>query len=184
MIQDLRFGIRMLGKNLSFTAVAVLSLALGIGANTAIFELVNVLRLKSLPVTAPHELVEIRIADMEGARGNFSTQYHSVTNPIWEQIRDRQQGFYGVFAWGSGGFNLAQGGEVRLGKALWVSGDFFNVLGVQPVLGRVFVASDDTRGCAAPGAVLSNAFWQREYGGRKDVIRQKLTLAHDHFDAH
>jgi putative ABC transport system permease protein len=182
MIQDLRFGIRMLGKNLSFTAVAVLSLALGIGANTAIFQLVNVLRLKSLPVKAAHELAEIRIVDMEGARGNFSSQYHTVSNPIWEQIRDRQQGFSGVLAWGSGTFNLADGGEVRPGKALWVNGDFFNVLGVQPVLGRVFVAADDTRGCTNPGAVLSNAFWQREYGGQRAVIGQKLTLANQPFE--
>jgi predicted permease len=143
---------------------------------------VNVLRLKSLPVRAPHELAEIHISDMTGARGNHATQYAAVTNPIWEQIRDRQQAFSGVLAWGPGAFNLAQGGEVRQGKALWVSGDFFNVLGVPPVLGRVFTASDDTRGCSSPGAVLSNAFWQREYGGQKDVIGKKLILANQPFE--
>ena len=180
--QDLRFGARMLRKNPGFTAVAVLSLALGIGANTAIFQLLNALRLKTLPVTAPQELAEVRIEDMTGARGSFSSRYNAVTNPIWEQIRERQQGFSGLFAWGTGGFNLAQGGEVRPVKALWVSGDFFNALGVEPVLGRVFTATDDQRGCSAPGVVISHSFWQREYGGEKSVIGRKLTLADHPFE--
>jgi putative ABC transport system permease protein len=182
MREDLQFAVRMLRKNLSFTVVAVISLALGIGANTAIFQLVNVLRLKSLPVRAPQEIAEIRISDMAGARGSFSARYHSVTNPVWEQIRDRQQNFSGVLAWGNGGFNLAQGGEVRIAKSLWVSGDFFNVLGVQPALGRLFTAADDTRGCTNAGVVISNAFWQREYGGQKDVIGKKLTLVNQPFE--
>src|SRR5687767_13712352 len=172
--QDLRFGVRMLVKSPGFTAVAVLSLALGIGANTAIFQLLNTVRLKALPVKDPQELAEVRIPDMTGSRGNFSTRYNSVTNPIWEQLRERQEGFSGIFAWGTGSFNLAQGGEVRLAKALWVSGDFFNVLGVPPVLGRVFTASDDHRGCAAPGVVISHGFWQREYGGDPGVIGRKI----------
>src|SRR5262245_45535599 len=93
MFQDLRYGVRILLKNKSFTAVAVLSLALGIGANTAIFQLLDAVRLRTLPVKAPQELAEVRIADMTGARGNFSGPNPSVTNPIWEQIRDRQQAF-------------------------------------------------------------------------------------------
>ena len=176
MFQDLRFGARMLLKNKSFTAVAVLSLALGIGANTAIFQLLNAVRLRTLPVKAPQELAEIHIADMTGARGNFSSSYPTVTNPIWEQIRDRQQAFSGVFAWGADGFNLSQGGEVRSARALWVSGDFFNVLGVGAALGRVFTSADDQRGCGAPGVVISHSFWEREYGGDAKVIGRKLTL--------
>jgi predicted permease len=176
MFQDLRFGARMLLKNKSFTAVAVLSLALGIGANTAIFQLLDAVRLRTLPVKAPQELAEIRIADMTGARGNFNSPHPTVTNPIWEQIRDRQQAFSGVFAWGADGFNLSQGGEVRPARALWVSGDFFNVLGVRPDLGRFFTAADDQRGCGAPGVVISHRFWEREYGGDAKVIGRKLTL--------
>ena len=180
--QDLRFGIRMLLKNPGFTAVAVLSLALGIGANTAIFQLLDAVRLRSLPVRAPQELAEVRITDMTGARGSFSSRYNAVTNPIWEQIRDRQQSFSGIFAWGQGGFNLAQGGEVRPAKSLWVSGEFFNTLGVTPALGRLFSSADDTRGCASPGVVISHSFWQREYGGDPNVIGRKLTLTNNTFE--
>ena len=175
--QDIRFGGRMLRKNPGFTIVAVLSLALGIGANAAIFQLLNAVRLRNLPVRAPQELVEVRIPDMTGARGSFSSRYNAVTNPIWEQIRDRQRSFSGVFAWGQQTFNLAQGGEVRSAKALWVSGEFFNALGVTPVAGRLFNSADDTRGCSSPGVVISHPFWQREYGGDPNVIGGKLTLA-------
>lgn len=177
MFQDLRYGVRMLRKNPGFTMVAVMSLALGIGANTAIFQLLDAVRLRTLPVKAPQELAEVRIADMEGARGGFASWHPTVTNPIWEQIRERQEAFSGLFAWGNDGFNLAQGGEVRPAQALWVSGDFFNVLGIRPALGRVFSASDDQRGCSSPGVVISHAFWQREYGGDANVIGRKLTLS-------
>jgi putative ABC transport system permease protein len=180
--RDLRYGVRVLLKSPGFTAVAVLSLALGIGANTAIFQLLDALRLRSLPVTAPEQLAEVRISDMDTARGSFSTRYSAVTNPVWEQIRDRQQVFVGLLAWGATGFNLAQGGEARPAKGLYVSGDFFNVLGVPAALGRVFTASDDQRGCGNPSVVLSDSFWQREYSGDKGVIGQKMTLAKHPFE--
>jgi len=176
MFQDLRYGFRMLMKNRSFTFVAVLSLALGIGANTAIFQLLDVVRLKTLPVRAPEELAEVQISDMAGARGNFSSWHPSVTNPIWEQIRLHQESFSGLFAWATDGFNLAQGGETRPAQALWVSGDFFNILGIEPELGRVFTAADDRRGSGAPGLVISHAFWQREYGGDPNIIGRTITL--------
>ena len=180
--QDIRFGARLLLRNPGFTAVAVLSLALGIGANTAIFQLLNTVRLKTLPVSAPQELAEIRVQNTDGMRGSFSTRYNAVTNPIWEELKNRQQGFAGIFAWGTGSFNLSQGGEVRPAKALWVSGDFFNVLRVPPLLGRVFNASDDQRGCNAPGVVISHGFWQREYGGDANVVGRKITLANRPFE--
>ena len=96
MFHDLRFGVRMLRKNPGFTAVAVLSLALGIGANTAIFQLVNAVRLKTLPVRNANELVNVQLNDMDAARGSKPSAYAAVTNPIWEQIRDRQEGFSGI----------------------------------------------------------------------------------------
>jgi len=180
--QDLRFGVRMLLQNPGFTVVALLSLALGIGANTALFQLLNTVRMKTLPVKAPHEMAEVRIADMKGARGDFSTRYQSVSNPLWEQLKDRQQGFSSIAAWGSGTFNLAQGGEVRPAKALWVSGDFFNVIGVPAALGRVLTTEDDKRGCSASGVVISDAFWQREYGGDPGVLGRRITLANNQFE--
>src|SRR5215212_3819397 len=182
MLHDLRFGVRMLLKNPGFTAVAVLSLALGIGANTAIFQLVNAVRLKTLPVRDAQQLVNVGLTDMDAARGSKPSPYASVTNPIWEQIRDRQEAFSGVLAWGRSDFNLAQGGEVRWAKGLWVSGDFFNVLGVRAELGRVFTASDDQRGCAAPAAVISNSFWQREYGADPNIVGRKVTLSDKPFE--
>ena len=178
MFQDLRFGVRMLLKNKSFTTVAILSLALGIGANTAIFQLIDAVRLRTLPVKAPQELAEIRMADMKGARGGISDR-PTVTNKIWEQIRDRQQAFSGIFAWGTDNINLAPGGEVRPARLLYVSGDFFTTLGVQPARGRLFMTTDDQGGCAAPGLIISYAFWQREYAGDINVVGRKLTLS-DH----
>jgi len=176
MIQDLRYGVRMLMKNPSFTFVAMMSLALGIGANTAIFQLLDVVRLRMLPVRSPQELAEVRLVNMQGARGNFSSWHPVLTNPIWEQIREHQESFSGVFAWATDGLNLAQGGEVRPAQALWVSGGFFNILGIAPELGRVFTEADDRRGSGAPGLVISHAFWQREYGGDRNIIGQKITL--------
>src|SRR5215208_948178 len=172
MLHDLRFGVRMLLKNPGFTAVAVLSLALGIGANTAIFQLVNAVRLKTLPVRDAQQLVNVQLTDMDAVRGSRQSFYPAVTNTI----RDRQEGFSCVLAWGRSYFNLAQGGEVRWAKGLWVSGDFFNVLGVRAELGRLFTASDDQRGCAAPAAVISHSFWQREYGADPNIAGRKVIL--------
>jgi len=183
MIQDLRYGVRMLLKHKSFTAVAILSLALGVGANTAIFQLLDAVRLRTLPVTAPQELAEVRLADTKGMRGGVpDSSRPMVTNRIWEQIRERQQAFSGVFAWFAENVNLAPGGEVRPARMLYASGDFFHTLGVQPVLGRFFTTADDQRGCGAPGLVISHAFWQREYGGDANVIGRQLTLNNHAFD--
>src|SRR5437763_13165997 len=131
LLGDLRFGLRQLRLNPTFTAVAILSLALGIGANTAIFQLIDAVRLRTLPVKVPQELAEIRMADMKGARGGISDR-PTVTNKIWEQIRDRQQAFSGVFAWGTDNINLAPGGAVPRARFLYVSVDFFTTLILQP----------------------------------------------------
>ena len=184
MFQDLRFGVRMLLKNKVFTTVAILSLALGIGTNTAIFQLIDAVRLRTLPVRAPQELVEVRMADMKGARGGFfrGSSYPTVTTRIWEQIGQRQQTFASITAWGTNNVNLAPGGEVRNARMLYASGDFFNTLGVQPVVGRVFTKEEDRRGCGAPGLVISHAFWRSEYGGDANVIGRKLAIADHSFE--
>ncbi|HVG30112.1 MAG TPA: ABC transporter permease [Pyrinomonadaceae bacterium] len=174
--QDLRYGFRMLRNQPGFAAVALLTLALGVGANTAIFRLIDAVRLRALPVAHPEQLAEVRIADMTGARGFFASWHPALTNPVWEQVRDRQQAFSGVFAWGAEDFNLGTGSEVHRARGLWVSGDFFDVLGVRPEVGRVFHAPDDRRGCAAAGAVLSHQFWQREFGGDPSVVGRTLSV--------
>jgi len=181
--QDLRHGARLLRLNPGFASVAIVSLALGIGANTSIFQLLDAIRLRSLPVKNSQELVEVQLANRDWAAGSFSGYRPALSNPLWEQLRDRQQAFTGMFAWGGGfKFNLSRGGEARLAEGLWVSGDFFNVLGVTPAAGRVFAASDDRRGCGSPGAVISHAFWQREYGGDPSAIGRTLLLSGHPFE--
>src|SRR5262245_59563522 len=183
MIQDLRFGVRMLLKNMGFTTAAVLTLALGIGANTAIFQLLDAVRLRTLPVKAPHQLLEVRLADTRGVRGGFSrSPFPKVTYPIWEQIRDRQEAFSETFAWGIDIANLAPGGEVRSAQVLYTSGDFFNTLGVQAALGRLLTSTDDERGCSNPGVVLSHAFWQSEFGGDANVVGRTIALSEHSFE--
>ncbi|MGH9202932.1 MAG: ABC transporter permease, partial [Vicinamibacterales bacterium] len=150
------------------TAVAVLSLALGVGANTAIFSLVNAMLLKGLPVHQPEQLAELN---------------DSVTNPIWEDFRTRQDAFTGVLAYSSTSFNLARRGPVRMASGMYVSGGAFDVLGLQPALGRLITAGDDRRdgGPDGPIAVLSYGFWQREYGGMPTVVGQTITLDNQPF---
>ena len=113
--QDLRYGLRLLRLNPGFAAIAVLSLALGTGANTAIFQLIDSLRLRTLPVTNPQELASVRIVDRSWGSGRFHGRYADITNAQFEQIRDHQQVFSSMFAWAAsdGGFNLAHGGEAR-----------------------------------------------------------------------
>ena len=174
--QDVRYGLRVLRKQPGFTAVSLLTLALGVGANAAVFRLIDAVRLRPLPVPAPEQLAEVRIEDPSGARGNFASWHPSLTNPIWEQVRDRQEVFSGVFAWGAEEFNISEGPEARRARGLWVSGDFFNVLGVRPALGRLLSADDDRRGCASAPAVISHRFWQREFGGDPSVVGRALSL--------
>ncbi|MGA3187971.1 MAG: ABC transporter permease [Bryobacteraceae bacterium] len=172
-LQDLRYALRALRSSPGFAAVAVLSLALGIGANTAIFSLIDSVILKTLPVSHPEQLLQVSLGEQT-----------VVTNPIWEQVRDRQDVFSGIFAYSAGRigrFNLAAGGEARYADGNLVSGQFFQTLGLQPVLGRTLSPVDDQRGCAG-AAVLSYDFWQKEYGGRADVVGKKISLDNHPFE--
>ncbi|HEV3252942.1 MAG TPA: ABC transporter permease [Candidatus Acidoferrales bacterium] len=174
--QDLRYGLRLLRINPGFTAVAVLSLALGIGANTAIFQLIDAIRLRTIPARNPSELAIVRIADRSWASGNFSSNYSELTFPMWEQIRQRQQAFSSLSVWSNDQFNLASGGEAHYAQGIWVSGDFFRVLGVQPILGRLLSPADDQPGCGAGAVDISYSFWQRHFGGEASVLGKQLTL--------
>jgi len=176
LAKDVTFGLRQLRLSPGFALAAILSLALGIGANTAIFQLLNAVRLKALPVPNPQELVEIRIQNSDGATGSFTSWNAQNTFAQWEKIRQQQTSFSGVFAFAESTFNLARGGEVRNARGVFVTGDYFSVLGVQPHLGRLIQAADDQRGCGVPAVVLGYSFWQREYGGRPDVLGQAITL--------
>jgi putative ABC transport system permease protein len=175
LAQDLRYAVRLLRRNPGFTAVAIVSLGLGIGANTAIFQVIDAIRLRTLPVPNASELAEVRLVERTGVRGNHASWHPSLSNPIWEQIRARQQAFSGMFATGAEMLNLANGGEMRNASGLWVSGDYFRVLGIRAAAGRLIDESDDVRGCT-PRAVLSYAFWQREYGGDPSVVGRAISL--------
>ena len=173
--QDARYALRTLRRTPGFAVVAILSLALGIGANTALFEVVNAVRLRTLPVADPSALVQVRLADTEGARGGFQTRYPSVTQPIWRQIDTHREAFTGLFAWGRGGFSLSDGGEVRFADALWVSGEFFQTLGIVPAAGRLLTTEDDRPGCT-PRAVLSYGMWRRLFGADPSVSARTVAL--------
>ncbi len=165
--QDAHYAFRTFLRNPSFTVVVIVTLALGIGANTAIFTLMDALILKSLPVREPQHLVEIR----SGTRQTFSL-------PVWQYVRDHQQVFDGALAYGTQQFDLAATGETRVVNGLYVSGSFFDVLGVKPAAGRLIVPADDTPGCSQGlVAVLGYAFWQRQYGGALGAIGQSIAIA-------
>ncbi len=166
LIQDLRYAVKTLRSSPAFAAVAILSLALGIGANTAIFSLIDSVMLKTLPVSHPEQLLQVRTP------AGFEDIF---TNPLWEQIRDRQDVFSTLFAYSRTRYNLATGGEVRNVEGTRVSGQYFESLGIHAVLGRTLTAADDKRGCAGT-AVLSHDFWQRAYAGRSDVVGQTISL--------
>jgi putative ABC transport system permease protein len=169
--QDVRFTLRGLRNSPGFALTAVLTLALGIGANTAIFSLIDAVMLRMLPVSHPEQLLQVNMAkpDIWGIEEPF------VSNPVWEQLRDRQDVFSGLFSYSVERFNLASRGEARFVQGNYVSGQFFETLGLHAAAGRILSMADDRRGC--PGtAVLSYAFWQGEYGGRASVVGASILL--------
>src|SRR6266481_6035694 len=180
--QDLRYNLRLLRLSPGFTLVTVLTLALGIGANTAIFQLISAIRLRSIPVKNPQELGTIRIADRHWGSGQFSSKYSQLSFPMWEEIRKRQEAFSEMAVWSNDQYNLATGGEVRFANGLRVSGDFFRVLGVQPALGRLLGPEDDQPGCPLGAANISYAFWQRNFAGDPSIVGKRLTLDGNSFE--
>jgi putative ABC transport system permease protein len=160
VLEDLRYGLRMLRKTPGFTAVAVLTLALGIGANTAIFSLMDTVMLRLLPVERPGELVQVGM--MTHGFGRSPRKIY--TNAVWEALRSRQDSFAGIFAWGNTGFNLAPSGVAENVRGIYVSGSYFPTLGVRPADGRLIAPDDDERGCRGV-AVLGYRFWHQHFGG-------------------
>jgi putative ABC transport system permease protein len=181
--RDLRYGMRLLLKNPTFTAVAILTLALGTGANAAIFQLVNAMRLRPLPVERPEELVSIGIDTHGAARVGIRYGPRAIhSEPLWQTLRTEQQAFSSVFAWSHNPFDLSTDGEFRPASGLFVSGSYFGGLGVAAHVGRLLTDADDRKGCSAPGAVLSYGFWQARYGGNAGVIGQTIVLERRRFD--
>jgi putative ABC transport system permease protein len=166
---DIRDAFRTLRATPIVTIVAILSLALGIGANAAIFSILDTLMLRTLPVKSPDRLAVLGIGNSD--RDSF-------TNPIWEQIRDRRDLVDGAFAYSSARFNLSTTAQTDFVDGFWASGRIFDVLGVPAILGRTFTEADDRRGGGPDGpvAVISYRHWQSRYSGAADVIGRQLTI--------
>jgi predicted permease len=170
--QDLRYALRQLRKTPAFAFVVVLSLALGIGASTAIFSLLDALVLRTLPVATPERLVRIGSASAGDRSSTWSYR-------IWDQIRQHAPMFDGTIACSSiERFNLADGaGETQPADGILVSGEFFSMLGVRAVAGRMLTAADDVRGgSSGPAAVISYALWQRRFGGIPNIVGTPLIV--------
>jgi putative ABC transport system permease protein len=163
--QDLRYAVRALRRTAGFTTIAVVSLALGIGANTSIFQLLDAVRLRNLPVDRPEELAEVRIVGGNGGMGLNPGRYGGLTRPIWEEIRREHPAFQGVFAWDLNQGTVGQGSELRRVNRLRVSGEFFQVLGIRPWRGRLILPEDERATCPTSVAVVSHAYWQHAMGG-------------------
>jgi putative ABC transport system permease protein len=172
---DLRYAVRMLRRSPGFAVVALLSLGLGIGASTSMFQLVDAVRLRDLPVRSPAQLRSVAIGG-DGPSGNFTARYGDLSSAQWEQIARRQQAFSAIAAWSPRAFNLADGGEKRRAEGMYVSGSFFAMLGVDPWRGRLFTSADDSPACDAPAAVISHGFWQRELTGDLSAIGSQLRV--------
>jgi predicted permease len=173
LFQDLRFGVRMLRKNPGFTAVIVITLALGIGANTAIFSLTNAALLKKLPVKDPQQLVFFMVAGRQGMGTGFSY-------PLLQQFNQNNHSFTGIIAANAPGrMRIAEsgrGGQVELVQAGRVSGNFFSELGVRGVAGRMLTEDDDSPTGGQPVAVISYSYWKHRFGLDPGVIGRKITL--------
>src|SRR5580658_738916 len=180
-IADLRYAVRTLRKSAAFTITAIVTLALGIGANTAIFMLLDAIRLRSLPVQNPQELVEVRITDPGHQGMGSNQQYGELTRPLWQEIRDHQQSFSGVFAWSVNLRYMGRGSEMRHFHELRVSGDFFRTLGVRPFRGRLLFPEDEGS-CPMTHAVVSYPYWQSELGGRDLSVPIKLVVDNEHVE--
>jgi len=180
LFQDLAYALRTLRRSPVFTLVAVLSLALGIGANTAIFSLIDALLLRNLPVREPARLVAVGDPARVGSLSSGSVRNDLFSCPLYAQIRDQNQVFTDVFASGRTGkliVGIAPASEPNeTARGRFVSGNYFSLLGVGAVRGRTFTAQEDRVAGAAPFVVISHAYWQRRFARDDAVVGRRITL--------
>ncbi|MGA8086520.1 MAG: permease prefix domain 1-containing protein [Terracidiphilus sp.] len=162
--RDVHMALRGFVKSPGFALVVVATLALGIGANTAIFELLDAVRLRTFPVRNPGELAEVRIAGGTNGFGINNGLLGNFTVPMWQEVKDHHEPFAGIFAFRTGQVLMGKLSEPRLVNGLEVSGNFFNVLGVAPWQGRL-VEPQDEAVCNLTKVVASYGFWKSEMGG-------------------
>jgi predicted permease len=171
--QDLGYALRVLAKNPGFTVVVVLTLGLGIGANTAIFSLMDQVLLRALPVRNPHELVQL---DGPGAFRGMTVNDHTFSYPMYRDLRDGNQVFSGVLARFPASVTVSWRDQSERVAADLVSGNYFEVLGVRPALGRTFTAEDDRRAGEHLVVILSHGFWTRRFGADPEVLNQAVLV--------
>jgi predicted permease len=178
LLQDLRYGLRTLIRNPGFTTVAVLTLALGLGTNTAIFSLTDQILLRPLPVQKPDELVVLRSDGPKTGRvSSDSDSANSFSYPMYQQIRDQSDVFAGLLARFPVSLSVAGEGQTERANGELVSGNYFDVLGVVPALGRVFNQDDDLVPGANPIVVLSHGYWVRRFGGDTGILNKMLVVS-------
>lgn len=177
ILEDVRYGLRVLRKAPGFTVVAVVTLALGIGANTAIFTLLDQAVLRPLPVKEPNRLVLLRFTGQNNGYSHTRSDDSLVFSyPTYRDLRDQNSVLSGLVATAWAGVGVQWHNEPTLEDAELVSGNYFDVLGVRPALGRLFVQSDDAAQEASPVAVLSYSYWQRRFGGDPHIVNQTIQI--------
>jgi predicted permease len=175
--QDIRYGLRMLAKNPGFTAIAVLTLALGIGANTAIFSLMNQILLRRLPVKDPGELVVLHNPGPQTGRvSSDGDETESFSYPMYKGLRDASANVCGMLARSAFDASIAAQGQTERARGEFVSGNYFEVLGVPPAIGRVFTVDDDRVPGAEPYVILSHSYWQRRFASDPNVLNKTLLI--------
>ena len=175
ILQDIKYAARLLRLNRGFTATAVLSLALGIAANTSVFTLVDQVLLRLLPVENPSQLVQFR---MEGGRvGSQSGDgLHTFSYPLYAALRDRNTVFSGVTGQSPARVSMMSGERSEMLDTAWVAGNFFQTLGVRPHIGRVLTMEDDQPGSSNPVVVIQYDYWRTRFAGRPEVVGSTIRL--------
>jgi predicted permease len=177
LLQDVRYGLRMLAKNPGFTCIAILTLALGIGANTAIFSLLNQVLLRRLPVRNPEELVVLKSpGPIHGHLWSDGDSSEMFSYPVYQGLAKNTTVFDGVLARFEFAASIASHGQTDRGSGELVTGNYFEVLGVRPTLGRVLSPSDDDVQGAHPVVVLNHAYWTRHFGGDTGALNRTILV--------
>ena len=176
MWNDLRYAVRTLGRAPLFTTIAVVSLALGIGANTAIFSLFDQVLLRNLRVADPGRLVVFHVSDSFPGHSHSDANESVFSYPLYKDLRDRSQAFAGVIARSSAAVSVSDGGASERALAELVSGNMFQVLGVPPLLGRAIAPADDAAPGASPVVELTAAYWTKRFGAARDIVGRKILV--------
>jgi predicted permease len=178
VIQDFRYALRMLRKSAGFSIVAILTLAIGIGASTAIFSLLDQILLRRLPVQKPEQLVVLRSpGDVSGSRwGDGGPEGQTFSYPMFKALREKNEALSGLLARYITSVSVSYQGDTELAECELISGNYFEVLGVRPALGRVFSMNDEQAPGANPVVVLSYGYWQRHFGGNPQVLNQSVPI--------